>query len=125
MVSLPDLLRIAEVEFADIVSDSSLMETKLRIMLVDGSFMDVFLSRRLKDKFGFHWERRTVNNSLYRYDNFPDTNWQSLSTYPHHFHNGTDKKVENAPFSKRPLEGFRDFMEFVRKKMAGEKDEYI
>lgn len=125
MLRLEELLRVAEIEFRDIVKDTTLMGTKGRIILVDGSFMDVFLSQKLKDKFGFHWERREIDGSLYRYDNFPDMNWQNIATYPHHFHDGADEKVESAFFPKKPMEGFRDFMNFVRKKITGEKHEGI
>ena len=54
MVSLKDLKRIAEVEFADIVKSSILIDHKMRIILKDNSFLDVYLSQRLTDKFGFH-----------------------------------------------------------------------
>ncbi len=57
MPSIADLRRIAEVEFADIVRDTLIIDHKLRIFLGDESFMDVNLSQRLPDKFGHHWER--------------------------------------------------------------------
>ena len=56
MVRLEDLKRIAEVEFADIVKSSILIDHKMRIILKDNSFLDVYLSQRLAEKFGFHWE---------------------------------------------------------------------
>ncbi len=56
MADLEDLKRIAEVEFADIVRTSMSIDYKMRIILIDNSFIDVFLSERLPNKFGFHWE---------------------------------------------------------------------
>jgi len=56
MASLKDLRRIAEVEFADIVKSTMLIDYKMRVILKDNSFLDVYLSRKLTDKFGFHWE---------------------------------------------------------------------
>jgi len=47
MISLEDLARIAEIEFSDIVDTTEMMGTKLRIMLTDGSFVDVWLSKKL------------------------------------------------------------------------------
>ncbi|WP_423225699.1 hypothetical protein [Candidatus Amarolinea aalborgensis] len=37
-----------------------------------------------------------------------------MSTYPRHFHNGSQNDVEAAPFSADLLIGFRQFMDFVR-----------
>lgn len=58
MATLDDLERIAAVEFADIVKSTDFQEFKLRIGLCDNSFVDVHLSRKLSEKFGFHWESR-------------------------------------------------------------------
>ena len=114
MVTLDDLRRIAEIEFNDIVQRSITMETKLRIVLRNRSFVDVYLSRKLEGRFGFHWECSDLGQHVYRYDNFPNDQWKSVQTYPYHFHKGTQDKVEAAPFPGEPLEGFRAFMNFVR-----------
>jgi hypothetical protein len=82
-------------------------------------YIDIWLSRKLNNRFGFHWERQHVDGTLYRYDNFPDTDWHVVATYPYHFHNGSQKKVEASPFSSDILIGFRDFMRFVQRKLAG------
>ena len=114
MAVLEDIKRIAEVEFSDIVKSTNTITYKLRIILIDNSFIDVNLSQVLTDKFGFHWERMDEKGAIYRYDNFPDKNWQSVITYPYHFHNGAQDKVEPSPFPLTAIEGFRSFMEFVR-----------
>ena len=72
MVSLDDLARIAEIEFADIVDSTEKLPAKMRITLVEGGFVDAWLSGKLKGRFGFHWEHKATGRS-YRYDNFPDT----------------------------------------------------
>jgi hypothetical protein len=113
---LDDLKRIAEVEFPDIVKSALLIDYKLRIILSPKGFIDAHLSRTLPDKFGFHWECMDDGNTIYRYDNFPDRNWQSVATYPYHFHNGSQDAVEASPFPLAALEGFRAFLEFVRNK---------
>jgi len=59
MPTIDDFKRIAEVEFADIVKSTHRIHYKLRITLINNSFVDVYLSQRLPDKFGFHWE---INN---------------------------------------------------------------
>jgi hypothetical protein len=117
MADLDDLKRIAEVEFADIVMASLRIDYKLRIILRDDSFIDVFLSEKIPDKFGFHWECMDEVGTVYRYDNVPDKKWQSLPSYPYHFHKGSQDAVEDSPFAKTPIDGFRSFMEFVREKL--------
>jgi hypothetical protein len=74
LTSLDALSRIAEIEFADIVVQTDLIGSKLRVLLTDGSYVDVWSSRKLVGRFGFHWERRHLDGGIYRYDNFPDTN---------------------------------------------------
>lgn len=117
MSSIDDLQRIAEVEFADIVTDTITIDHKLRIFLIKDGFIDVNLSQRLPDKFGFHWEVMDAAATIFRYDNFPDKSWIYVSTYPYHFHNGSQDNVEASPFPLTTIEGFRAFMEFVRSKM--------
>lgn len=114
MIVLGDIRHIAEIEFADIVLDAVPLSEKLRLFLYDGSFVDVWLSKRLTDRFGFHWERNHLDGTMYRYDNFPDSAWEGISTYPCHFHNGSQNAVEAAPFPTEILDGFRGFMDFVR-----------
>ena len=118
MTTIDDLKRIADVEFADIVKDTQQIDYKLRIILINYSFVDVYLSQKLSDRFGFHWESMDARGSIYRYDNFPDKKWQSVVTFPHHFHNGSQNAVESSPFPLTVIEGFRAFMEFVRSKIV-------
>lgn len=117
MPTIDDIKRITEVEFADIVKSTYLIDYKLRIILINKGFVDVHLSQRLSDKFGFHWECMDTRGTIYRYDNFPDKSWQSVTTFPHHFHNGSQNSVEASPFPLTPIDGFRAFMEFVRSKL--------
>lgn len=115
--TIDDLRRIAEIEFAIIIKDTFIIGYKLRILLVDDSFVDVNLSKKLSDRFGYHWESKSDKNEIYRYDNFPDKNWKFVDTYPYHFHNGSQENVENSPFPVSIKEGFRAFMEFVSNKI--------
>lgn len=117
MPTVDEIKRIAEIEFADIVKNTYQIDYKLRILLINNSFIDVNLSQKLSDRFGFHWECRDTKGTIYRYDNFPDKNWQSIATFPHHFHNGSQNKVEPSPFPPSIIEGFRAFMVFIRNKL--------
>ncbi|MCC6498876.1 MAG: hypothetical protein IT313_01270 [Anaerolineales bacterium] len=117
--SFEALARIAEIEFSEIDVDSAMMGEKLRLFLTDTSLVDVWLSRTFEDRFGFHWERRHLDGTFYRYDNFPDTAWKFAETFPRHFHNGSQNAVEAAPFPTDVTEGFREFLKFVVRKMRG------
>lgn len=116
--SLADLRRVAEIEFGDFVTDAQTLGEKVRLFLNDGSYIDLWLSQQLPDRFGFHWERRHLDKTFYRYDNFPNSAWREVDTYPRHFHNGAQEAVEAAPFSAELLTGFRDFLSFVKDKIS-------
>lgn len=117
MSPLDRLRRIAEIEFAAIVVQVDALGSKLRVQLTDTSFVDVWASRKLSGRFGFHWERQHLDGRIYRYDNFPDTNWSGVSTFPFHFHDGNQNTVIAAPFAPTLEQGFREFMAFVQQTM--------
>jgi len=121
MHTLADLQRTAEIQFADIVLTTFLTEHKLRIMVQGMGFVDVYLSQRLSDRFSFHWETQDRAGTIYRYDNFPDTNWSHLPSYPYHFHRETQNTVEVPPFPPTVVEGFISFMDFVKSEVDRRK----
>ena len=49
-----ELSTIALTEFADIVEATRIVENKLRIFLVDGSYIDVWFSIRRPGVFAYH-----------------------------------------------------------------------
>jgi len=55
---------------------------------------------------------------MYRHDNFPDINWRGISTYPKHFHNGSQDAVEASHIQDNSVAGLNQFMVFVRCKLA-------
>lgn len=118
MTSLDELCRIAAVEFAGVVTGTETLEPKRRIFIRDGSFVDVWISSKLLGRFGFHWERRDLDGTLFRYDNLPDPNWRSVEMFPFHFHYGTHDRVVPSPFPPDIANGFRAFMAFVSGRLA-------
>ena len=110
--------RIIDREYADIVTDSIISRGKLRAFVNDGSFIDIWFSLKISGRFSYHWELRHIDGCMYRHDNFPDTNWQSVSTYPRHFHNGSQDVVCESYLNDDPVVGLRQFMEFVRSQLA-------
>ncbi len=111
---------IAEAEYSSIVEYSFILDYKLRIILIDNSFIDVNVSNKLKNKFGFHWETKNNLNEIYRFDNFPDPQWANLETFPFHFHFKTQNNVIVPPFSRELISGFRGFMDFVKNQLPFE-----
>jgi len=73
-----ELSTIALTEFADIVEATRIVENKLRVFLVDGSYIDVWFSIRRPGVFAYHWERRGLNGTIYRYDNIPGIPFTAL-----------------------------------------------
>ena len=118
MSCLALLRRVAEIEFSGIVVQTDLLGSKLRVLLTDSSYVDVWSSRKLEGRFGFHWERRHLDGYIYRYDNFLDANWADVPTFPFHVHDGDQDNVVAAPFARSIEQGFREFMALVQQKMG-------
>jgi len=61
-MTLKDIRFIIEDRFLDIVTE--ILEPspdKLRLIVKDGSFIDIRVSQKIKNRFDFHWERRHQN----------------------------------------------------------------
>lgn len=106
----------------DIVSEARILRLasgepwKLRLEIVDGSVLDVYVS--VTGKYSYHWERRLVDGSVYRHDNAPHKNWRKVRTFPKHFHAGSEEAVEESHISDDPLLALEQVLEFVRAKLA-------
>lgn len=110
-----DILKIANSEFGDIIQTIFFVNYKIRIVLIDKSFVDVGISKRITGRFSFHWECN--DEKIFRYDNFPDGEWSNVDTFPYHFHNGSQNNVDASPFPTDEINGFREFMEFIKKRL--------
>ena len=116
LVDVERLREIAEVEFADIVADGYVPDlNELRLVLIEGSFIDVWFSLKLEGRYSYHWERRAIDGTLYRHDNAPHKRWQDVTTFPSHFHDGSESNVIESHLSETPEKGLREFLTFVRK----------
>lgn len=111
---LAKLADIAEIEFADVVIRCDLAEGKLRLYIIDESFLDVWFSRQLEGRYAYHWERRHVDDTIYRWDNAKHEAWKNIRTFPHHFHNRTDNNVSESLLPIEPSKSLRFVLEFVR-----------
>jgi hypothetical protein len=115
------LKTIALDEFGDVVVSAQIMSLptgdplKLRLDIVDGSLLDVFIS--VSGRYSYHWERRLIGKGdLYRHDNAPHNRWRHVATFPKHFHDGSENVVESS-ISDDPEKAGREFLTFVRRKL--------
>lgn len=119
LVNVQRLREIAELEFADIVVEALVPDVnELRVILTDGSFVDIWFSLKLAGRHSYHWERRAIDGTIYRHDNAPHKRWQSVATFPKHFHNASENNVVESYLSEVPEEALREFLTFVRDRMA-------
>ncbi len=124
VIDVERLREIAEVEFSKIVIEALIPDVnELRIILLDGSFVDVWFSLKLDGRYSYHWERKAIDGKIFRHDNAPHKCWESISTFPSHFHNGSETEVTESHLSAVPHEALRDFLSFVGSKILPRKGE--
>lgn len=117
-------LKLAKEEFADVIEAGDIVHTpggfpqKLRLNIIDGSIVDVFLSS--SGRYSYHWERRPLDGTLYRHDNAPHERWRHIKTFPKHFHNGSEANVdcEDSHISDQPEEALGEFLRFIEQELA-------
>ena len=115
MTGLVKLKRVIDIEYGDIVKNSLIHHDKLRVFIIDNSLVDIWFSSVIPERFSYHWERRHIDGTLYRYDNFPDPRWKRISTFPVHFHNGSQNQVQASSLSNDHLQSIHEFMDFVKR----------
>ncbi|MFQ5796742.1 MAG: DUF6516 family protein [Candidatus Bipolaricaulia bacterium] len=123
-VDVDKLKEIAEIEFDEIVANAEITDiNELRIMLKEGSFIDVWFSLKLEGRYSYHWERKAIAGTIYRHDNAPHKRWEHIETFPKHFHNGSeaDEDCEESYISEEPEEALREFLRFAEERLSLEK----
>jgi Family of unknown function (DUF6516) len=104
----------SEVEFVDNIVETIIPDiNELRIILTDGSFVNVWFSLKLQGHYSFHWERRAPDGKIYRHDNSPHKRWESVATFPKHFHDGSETNALESHLSEVPKVALREFLAFV------------
>ena len=111
------LAEMAWSEYPDIVVSAEPGKERLRLHLADGSFLDVWFSRSIEGKYAFHWERRHIDGTVYRWDNAAHRSLAGITTFPHHFHEGSQRNVK--PFKPRNTweDTLREILDYVREKL--------
>lgn len=116
------LLDLAITEFKVIVEAGEVLYSqsnepwKLRLYLCDSSFIDIYYS--VRGKYSYHWDRRLATNEIFRHDNAPHQRWKDISTFPKHFHNGSEDIVIPSFISDIPKLAMREFLNFVEKNIV-------
>lgn len=113
------LEQITKTEFSDIVKNCNLIggrsaqPNKLRVFLIDGSFLDVWLSE--ENDYSFHWEQRAVRGLIHRWDNAPDH--PEVVSFPHHFHDGKENNILSSSLKADMIGAFKEVLTFIRAKL--------
>ncbi len=115
--------RLALAEFVDMVTGVKHIGRrantilKLRLLIRDGTYVNVWLSPTGAD-YAYHWEQRAQRGSLHRHDNAPDH--PHTTTYPKHFHKGDETAVEASFIPDAPADAIRYFLSFVHQQLAND-----
>ena len=113
MPDLESLGKLAETEFPEIVRSTAIIQNKLRVVLIDGSYIDFWWSEEITGRFAYHWERILIDGTIYRHDNIPHIRWRTVASYPKHFHAGAQQTVTESDISENPEQGLRQFLQFA------------
>lgn len=118
VVNLVVLQRIVEVDFADIVLGMRLVDAKLRVLIIDGSYLDFWWSLEIPGRFAHHWERSHVDGTIYRHDNMPHGRWSHVGSFPQHYHEGSPNHVIDSALPADPESAVRELLAFVRRRLT-------
>ena len=109
--------KVAVEQFPDVVVFAESLYGKLRMHLIDGSYVDVWFSRKFPGRYAYHWERRHVNGSIYRHDNRSHEHLRNMISFPKHFRDGSEDNVKESTINGNPTEAIREFLSFIRSKL--------
>ena len=96
---------------ADFLGGTTASPDKVRISIIDGSFLDIWLSE--EGDYSYHWERRRQSGEIFRWDNAP--HHPQIKTYPDHFHKYNEQNVFSSKLSSNCDFAIREVLEFIRK----------
>ena len=110
---LTDLQHLINLEFGDIVRSFDLKRNKLRIFIIDDTYLDIFNSNNIRNRWAFHWECRHITNEIHRHDNIPHQKWSNIKTFPWHYHQRLEINVIESEFTDDHLVNCRKMMKFI------------
>lgn len=121
MANLTALERIVREEFPDIVIDAQRIDAKLRVFLVDESFVDFWWSEVQAGRFAHHWNRQHVDGTIHRHDNSPHTRWRHIATFPQHYHCEREDHVIESFLPDKPHQAVQALLVFCRELLSSGK----
>ena len=121
IIAVEPLKEIAEIEFSDIVVAVLADLNELRVIFTDESYCDIWFSLKLNGRYSYHWERTFIDGTIYRHDNAPHLKWKGVTTFPRHFHNGSELSVEESDLPDDPSAALRCFLWFIRDALNKQK----
>ncbi|TFG19668.1 MAG: hypothetical protein EU530_05590 [Promethearchaeota archaeon] len=77
-LTLEEIQRIFILNLGEKIRSAEITRNKLRILLTDESFVDIFCSINIENRWAFHWERTHVDGTIYRHDNIPHLSWKQI-----------------------------------------------
>lgn len=114
MITLKELEILAEKTFEKHFSSVKQLRIEtIRIQLKGGIFIDIFQSPHDESKFAIHAD--TKDRKIFRLDCRPERKYQKLSTFPWHFHKGSEYNIVASPFSKDKRNAISQFLKFIHK----------
>ena len=111
---LLEIERMIQVELNDFIYSSQILRNKLRIIFVDQSFVEIFKSNNIKDRWAFHWERKHVDGTIYRHDNIPHKAWENTESFPWHYHYKNENNVIKSDFTNDIIKNIKILINFIR-----------
>ena len=109
------IARCAEEHFSDIISEAPIIfSDKVRLLFIDGSFMDIRYP--VDSKYSFHWQ---LEDEIIRIDTAP--HHRRVSTYPRYMHIGKEENVIEdsvTEIGNTVEENVKCVLEFVRSKVG-------
>ena len=122
MINLLAIKKTIEIDFADIIIDVLIKDiNEMRIIFIDDTFLDIWFSLKIGNRYSYHWERRFKDNTIYRHDNIPHKKWSKIKTFPKHFHHKSPDNVKESRINDDLNIGVIEFLEFVRENLATTK----
>ncbi len=118
------IAKIAQKSFDDLATHIDFLggtaanPDKVRILIIDGSFLDIWLSE--EGDYSFHWERRRQTGEIFRWDNAP--HHPQIKTFPDHFHKYNEKNVVSSKLSSNYDLAVQEVFEFIRKYIEKKSD---
>lgn len=113
-IEIAKLKQLIESNYKEVVQSVELKHfNELRVHLKEGSFLEIWYSVKLENRYSYHWERKNISGKIYRHDNSPHLKWKHVASYPKHFHFETEDNVIESEISDFPEQAIKHMMEFI------------